>query len=160
MAEHAVSEMIQSLGRRYVRYINKEYNRTGTLWEGRFKSSLIDSEKYLLTCMQYIEMNPVRATMVEHPADYPWSSYQFNAQGKISKLLEGHPVYTGLSDTTEERVMVCHICIFGVRVKTHRHEGMINIYWYVYQIVIMERYYGEITKDLLTRNTSTCSSAR
>ncbi len=103
MAEHAVSEMMQSLGGRYVRYINKEYKRTGTLWEGRYKSSLIDSERYLLTCMQYIEMNPVRAAMVEHPAEYQWSSYQFNAQNKASKLLESHPVYDGLGATVEER---------------------------------------------------------
>lgn len=106
MAEHAISEMMQSLGRRYVRYINKEYKRTGTLWEGRFKSSLIDSERYLLTCMQYIEMNPVRASMVEHPAEYIWSSYQFNAQDKTSKLLESHPVYAGLGNTTVERKAV------------------------------------------------------
>ena len=103
MAEHGVSEMMQSLGRRYVRYINKQYNRTGTLWEGRFKSSLIDSERYLLTCMQYIEMNPVRASMVEHPAKYQWSSYQCNAQNKTSMLLEPHPIYSGLGTTIEER---------------------------------------------------------
>jgi len=106
MAEHAVSEMMQSLGRRYVRYINKEYMRSGTLWEGRFKSSLIDSEKYLLTCMQYIELNPVRAAMVEHPAEYRWSSYQFNAQSKTNQLLEPHPVYTRLGATKEERNVV------------------------------------------------------
>jgi len=103
MAEHAVSEMMQSLGRRYVRYINKEYNRTGTLWEGRFKSSLVDSERYLLTCMQYIEMNPVRANMVEHPAEYLWSSYQCNAQGSKSELLEAHPVYAALGDSMDIR---------------------------------------------------------
>jgi putative transposase len=92
MAEYAVSEMMQSLGRRYVRYINKTYKRTGTLWEGRFKASLIDSEQYLLSCIRYIELNPVRASMVEHPGEYQWSSYPINAQNQKSKLIESHPV--------------------------------------------------------------------
>ena len=65
MEEYGISQMMQALGRRYVYYINKTYNRTGTLWEGRYKSSLIDSDRYLLTCMRYIELNPVRACMVE-----------------------------------------------------------------------------------------------
>lgn len=103
MTKHAISEMMQALGRRYVRYINTKYNRTGTLWEGRFKSCLIDSEKYLITCMQYIEMNPVRACMVQHPGEYLWSSYQHNAQGKASTLLAAHPVYTSLAETPEDR---------------------------------------------------------
>ncbi len=103
MAEHAVSETMQSLGRRYVRYINKEYKRTGTLWEGRFKSSLVDSERYLLACMRYIEMNPVRAFMVKHPGEYQWSSYQYNTQDKSNQLIEDHPVYVGLGDTTVQR---------------------------------------------------------
>ena len=68
--EHSVTHMMQDLGRKYVRYINVTYQRSGSLWEGRFKSSLVDSEKYLLTCMRYIEMNPVRAGMVTHPSEY------------------------------------------------------------------------------------------
>jgi putative transposase len=64
---------MQSVGRRYVQYINKTYRRTGTLWEGRYKASIIDAEAYLLACYRYIELNPVRASMVEHPIDYPWS---------------------------------------------------------------------------------------
>ncbi len=103
MAEFAISEMMQSLGRRYVRYINKIYRRTGTLWEGRFKASLIDSENYLLTCMRYIEMNPVRAAMVTHPGDYQWSSYAVNAQGRRSDLIEQHPVYNSLGGTPVQR---------------------------------------------------------
>ena len=102
MIEHGISQMMQALGRRYVRYINTSYQRTGTLWEGRFKSSLIDSDQYLLTCMRYIELNPVRAKMVEYPDEYMWSSYRGNAQGG-NRLLEQHPIYLQLGATEAER---------------------------------------------------------
>ena len=72
---------MQSIGRMYVRYYNDTYQRSGTLWEGRFKSSLIQSEKYLLELHRYIELNPVRADMVDEPSDYSWSSYVYNALG-------------------------------------------------------------------------------
>jgi len=72
MVEYGISQMMQALGRRYVYYINMTYKRTGTLWEGRFKASLIDSDAYLLTCMRYIELNPIRANMVSHPGEYQW----------------------------------------------------------------------------------------
>ena len=72
---------MQSLGRRYVRYVNAAYHRTGTLWEGRYRAAPIDSEAYLLACSRYIELNPVRAGMVRHPRDYRWSSWHANAQG-------------------------------------------------------------------------------
>jgi putative transposase len=88
--------MMQALGRRYVYYINKSYHRSGTLWEGRYKCSLIDSDQYLLTCMRYIELNPVRATMVEHPGEYKWSSYHANAQNDCDGLIESHPTYLEL----------------------------------------------------------------
>ena len=101
--EQGVSEMMQALGRRYVSHINKTYKRTGTLWEGRYKSCLIDSDQYLLTCMRYIELNPVRATMVSHPGDYKWSSYHKNAQGQDNKLIETHPLYTKLGLTAAEQ---------------------------------------------------------
>ncbi len=103
MQEHGISHMMQALGRRYVRFINNTYGRTGTLWEGRYKSSLIDSDRYLLTCMRYIELNPVRAAMVEHPGDYQWSSFQTNAHQAENKLVQRHPVYIQLGATDEER---------------------------------------------------------
>ena len=96
MVDHGISNMMQALGRRYVYYINKSYHRSGTLWEGRYKSSLIDSDQYLLTCMRYIELNPVRATMVEHPGEYKWSSYHVNAQNDYDGLIESHPTYLEL----------------------------------------------------------------
>ena len=103
MVDSGVSQMMQALGRRYVYYINKTYKRTGTLWEGRYKSSLIDSDNYLLTCMRYIELNPVRANMVNHPGEYKWSSYHTNAQRGLEPIIEPHPVYTELGIATEER---------------------------------------------------------
>ena len=101
--EYGASQMMQSLGRYYVRYFNKRYKRTGTLWEGRFKSSLIDSEKYFLTVSRYIELNPVRAKIVSHPSHYIWSSYQFNGLMKPNELLTPHALYLALGSTEELR---------------------------------------------------------
>ena len=98
-----VSKMMQAQGRRYVRYFNREYHRSGTLWEGRFKSSLVQSETYLLHCQRYIELNPVRANMVVDPADYTWSSYQHNALGKNIELCAPHEEYLRLGSTNQER---------------------------------------------------------
>ena len=98
-----VSRLIQSLGRYYVRYINQTHERTGTLWEGRYKSSLVDSENYFLTVSRYIELNPVRAHMVGHPVEYPWSSYQKNAMGKPIALVTPHPCYQSLGKTEDKR---------------------------------------------------------
>jgi len=99
----SISKVMQSVGRYYVQYFNHQYQRTGTLWEGRYKSSLLDSESYLLTCHRYIELNPVRAGMVDHPSDYPWSSYACNAVGKINPLISPHALYLQLGASDEER---------------------------------------------------------
>jgi Transposase and inactivated derivatives len=77
----SVALLMKHLGQRYVQYINRTYRRSGTLWEGRFRSCLARDEEYVLGCYRYIELNPVRATMVEHPRDYPWSSYRANGDG-------------------------------------------------------------------------------
>jgi len=100
----ALSGLMQSIGRRYVRYMNKEYSRSGTLWEGRFKSSLIDSKRYLMTCYRYIEENPIRAGMVQSVADYRWSSYHHNALGNVDELITPHPLYNALAQVKEERI--------------------------------------------------------
>lgn len=102
--EYAISQMMQSLGRKYVRYINSVYKRSGTLWEGRFKSSLVDTQNYFLICMRYIELNPVRAGMTEVPGEYKWSSYQTNGYGKEDSCLTNHPVYLDLGDAKELRL--------------------------------------------------------
>ena len=105
MADGAVSKMMQSLGRMYERYFNKTYGRSGTLWEGRFKSCLVESERYLLEVHRYIELNPVRAGMVNEPSEYKWSSYQCNALGKQSDLQHKHSLYLRLGATPEERCL-------------------------------------------------------
>jgi putative transposase len=101
--EQSLSKTMQMLGRYYVQYFNYSYRRTGTLFEGRYKATLIDTETYLLTCMRYIELNPVRAEMVAHPSDYPWSSYGFNALGLPSELVIANIEYRRLGKSDGER---------------------------------------------------------
>ncbi|MGB4076074.1 transposase [Pseudomonas sp.] len=99
----SVSLLMKGLGQRYVQYINRTYRRSGTLWEGRFRSCLMQEESYVLACYRYIELNPVRAGMVEHPAEYRWSSYRVNAQAEWSDLIEPHPLYMALSGEDQSR---------------------------------------------------------
>jgi len=94
---------MQSMANRYVRYFNATRKRTGTMWEGRYKSCLVDSEHYLFSLYKYIEMNPIKANMVSDIAEYKWSSYHHNALGEIDNLISEHPLYTGLADTFEQR---------------------------------------------------------
>ena len=102
--EDGIGKMMQMIGRYYVQYFNKKYNRTGTLWEGRYKATLVDSDNYFLVCMRYIELNPVRAKgMVSDPADYRWSSYLNNASGQYNQLITPHSEYRRLGKTAEER---------------------------------------------------------
>lgn len=99
----SIPRLIISLGRHYVQYINTSYRRTGTLWDSRYKSSLIQSETYLLSCQRYIELNPVRAAMVEDPAHYRWSSYRHNALGQASPYISQHPIYLALGRDEKTR---------------------------------------------------------
>jgi len=101
--EGSLSLMMQSLGRRYVRYFNHQYQRSGTLWEGRYKSCLIQEERYLLEVYRYIELNPVRAGMVADPGDYRWSSYQVNALGHRSDVCTPHSAVLALGVNAVER---------------------------------------------------------
>ena len=96
--------LMKALGQRYVQYFNRTYRRSGTLWEGRYRSCLTQAEDYLLACQRYIELNPVRAGMVAHPADYPWSSYRANAQGDEDALVTPHEIYLGLGVTQASRL--------------------------------------------------------
>ncbi len=102
-SENGISKVMQYIGRYYVKYFNFQYQRTGTLWEGRYKATLLDSENYLLTCSRYIELNPIRAKMVKKPGDYPWSSFHYNALGKEDKLLTPHPIYQNLGSDSSQR---------------------------------------------------------
>jgi len=95
---------IQCLGRRYVGYFNHMHGRTGTLWEGRYKASLVESERYLLTCHRYIELNPVRAGMVSHPSQHPWSSHGRCGLGRPDSLVTPHELYMDLSLDEEQRL--------------------------------------------------------
>ena len=100
--EDGLSRMVQSLGRHYVRYFNRQNQRTGTLWEGRFRSCLVQPEGYLLEVYRYIELNPVRAALASNPADFNWSSYHINASGKLSALCKPHDEYFKLGETRTE----------------------------------------------------------
>jgi putative transposase len=91
------------MGRRYVQYVNRTYRRTGTLWDSRYKSSLVEAESYLLCCQRYIELNPVRATMADAPGDYRWSSYRRNAEGSRDRLVTPHALYLALGRDAESR---------------------------------------------------------
>lgn len=93
----SVGLMMKHLGQRYVQYINREYKRSGTLWEGRFKSCIAQDDNYVLGCYRYIELNPVRANIVEHPAEYRWSSYRVNAQAEKTTLITPHQQYHNLA---------------------------------------------------------------
>ncbi|MEZ5528349.1 MAG: transposase [Porticoccaceae bacterium] len=101
--DEGVLKVMQSIGRRYVQYINRTYRRSGTLWEGRYKASLVDAENYLMACYRYIELNPVRASMVSHPGDYRWSSYGVNAGLRLRKRLEPQEVYLRLGPDEKSR---------------------------------------------------------
>lgn len=102
--DHGISNLMQFLGRLYVRYFNYKYARSGGLFEDRFKSSLVQDDIYLLTCLRYIELNPVRAGMVIDPGDYRWSSYAAHGLGKKISMLTPHRLYTALGETTAARL--------------------------------------------------------
>ncbi|HBH40152.1 MAG TPA: transposase [Curvibacter sp.] len=94
-----LSHMMQAVGRRYVRYFNDRHGRSGTLWEGRYKSTLVETERYLLACMCYIDLNPVRAGLVAQARDYAWSSHSHYAGLRSDRLISPHPLYWALGNT-------------------------------------------------------------
>lgn len=99
----SLPKTMQGIGRVYVQYFNSRHHRSGTLWEGRYKAAIVDDERYLLTCMRYIELNPVRAGMVASPAEYRWSSHRANAWAVVDKLIRPHPVYCHLGESEAAR---------------------------------------------------------
>lgn len=107
--------VMQAMGRSYVQRLNKKYDRTGTLWQGRYKASLVQDDVYMLACYKYIELNPVRAGLVSMPGDYPHSSYAHNANGDKNELLKDHKTYELLSATAEgRRNAYRNLCLEGV----------------------------------------------
>lgn len=101
--ESGLPSMMQALGRRYVRAFNQRHSRSGTLWEGRYKATVIESERYLIACMAYIELNPVRAGMAAQPGEYPWSSYAHQIGVRHDPLITPHALYWGLGNTPFSR---------------------------------------------------------
>ena len=101
--ETACGLLMKSIGQLHSQYMNRQYRRTGGLWEGRFRSSIVQSERYLLACYRYIELNPVRAELVFRPENYEWSSYRVNAQGAASKMITPHADYLRLGGSDAER---------------------------------------------------------
>ncbi len=101
--ERSLAKTMQSTGRRYVQYFNQRYGREGTLWETRYKCTVIEARRHLLDCMRYVELNPVRAAMVARPGDYPWSSYGGNAMGDADPVITAHALYLKLAATGRER---------------------------------------------------------
>lgn len=100
---NGIPSMMQSLGRRYVQYVNHRYKRSGTLWAGRYKSSIIDSDTYLLTCYRYVELRPMYLGLAEGPEEYPWSSFHFHTCAEINDLITDHRLYLALGECEEER---------------------------------------------------------
>ncbi len=134
----AASRMMQAIGRRYVPYVNLRHFRTGALWEGRFKSSAITSERHLLVCSKYIELNPVRAGMVEGPLDYARSSYRANAYGHADALITPHALYTALGATPSARQFAYRALfestmdtntLFGIRQALRRGRALDGHVW-------------------------------
>jgi REP-associated tyrosine transposase len=101
-----IGRVMQSVGRRYVRRFNDRHERTGTLWEGRYRATIIDTDDYLFACCRYIELNPVRAHLVRSPAEHPWSSYGANALGSIDSLVTPHDRYLALGTSPASRQAV------------------------------------------------------
>jgi putative transposase len=135
----SIPRLIIALGRRYVQYINTTYRRTGTLWDSRYKSSLIQAETYLLACQRYIELNPVRAAMVDDPAHYRWTSYRHNALGQANPYLTPHSLYRAIGrDDTERqaayrdlfRVQLDSSAIDDIRLALNQNQPLGNSRFY------------------------------
>ena len=109
--DDSLSRLMQFLGRLYVRYFNYTYSRTGTLFEGRFKTCIVQEDRYLLTCLRYIELNPVRAGIVGDPGDYRWSSFRAHAFGVRVSLWSPHDLYLDLGSNEKQRQQAWRVLI-------------------------------------------------
>jgi putative transposase len=113
--ENSVSRTLQSLGRKYVQHFNAKYQASGTLWEGRYRATVLDSKDYLLTCSRYIELSPVRAGLVKHPREYDWGSYGYNAMGYEDPLITEHRLYSQLA-TDQQQSYQAYRALFKKRI--------------------------------------------
>lgn len=123
--QRSLPRLMQAMGRFYVQTINKKYNRTGPLWQGRYKASLVQDDLYLLTCQRYIELNPVRANIVASPGDYSYSSYVCNAHGIADDLVTPHSVYMSLAAEPQER-LAAYRQLFDNRIGPEQLEELRN----------------------------------
>ncbi len=114
----SVPKTMQALGRLYVARYNWRYGRTGTLWEGRYRATIVEDARYLIACMRYIELNPVRAELVTHPAEYRWSSFRANARGVRDTLVEQHTIYRQLGACAAAR-QVAYRALFDFELPDH-----------------------------------------
>jgi putative transposase len=124
-----VALLMKHLGQRYVQYINRTYRRSGTLWEGCFRSCLTQSEDYVLSCYRYIELNPVRADMVRHPRDYRWSSYRSNGEGCADPVITPHEEYLRLGHSAYRDLFTAHMDlerIYEIRQATNGNYALGN----------------------------------
>lgn len=113
----ACASLMRDLGQRYVQYFNRRHGRTGTLWEGRFRSCVAESARYVLACYRYIELNPVRAGMVDHPAQYRWSSYASNTGLRKDSVISPHPEFVALGAEGTARDQA-YGCLFDEALET------------------------------------------
>jgi len=150
-ARDSAALLMKHLGQRYVQYINRRYQRSGTLWEGRFRSCLVQENNYVLACYRYIELNPVRAGMIEHPAEYQWSSYRINGQGAQCDGLTPHAEYMALGASKEMRLasyrglfstIIDPDLLAEIRTATHGNYALGN-----------ERFKNEVSRMLQRRVT-------
>ena len=147
--KESIGRMMQYIGQRYVPYINREYNRSGTLWEGRYKSSLVQEEPYLLACMRYIELNPVRANMVKTASDYRWSSYHCNALGQNEELVTAHQLYLSLGQGKKSRIQT-----YQSLFQEHMADNItdqIRAAWQTGTPLANDRFKEQIEKELNTK---------
>ncbi len=142
----SIPKTMQSVGRRYAQYFNKQYHRSGSLWEGRYKSILVDSGQYLLSCYRYIELNPVRANVVKQPEDYPYSSYHANALGKPDSMLTPH---------VEFDAFIGHSSVANANVSESRKTDSDTCHADTCKRIGNRHLYVELCKEILDRETLT-----
>ena len=147
----ALPKMMQAVGRSYVRYFNQKHGRTGTLWEGRYRATLIQAERYLLACMVYIDLNPVRAHMVEQPLDYRWSSHSQYVGPRSDRLVTPHALYWALGNTPFSREEA-YAELVQAGVAREQQSALINATlkaWALGDDAFMQQLEGQTTRRLL-----------
>ena len=149
--DQALPKMMQAVGRSYVRYFNQKHGRTGTLWEGRYRATLIQAERYLLACMVYIDLNPVRAHMVEQPLDYRWSSHSQYVGPRSDRLVTPHALYWALGNTPFSRE-AAYAELVQAGVAREQQSALINATlkaWALGDDAFMQQLEGQTTRRLL-----------